>query len=44
MLRARMLNEYCRTHYSLEEVAEMDDLLFEVLGAVRRGMEPPKKK
>ena len=44
MLRARMLNDWCGTSYSLEEVAEMDDLLFDVLGALRRGLEPPKKK
>jgi len=39
-----MINTWLGTQYSLEEVAEMDDLLFEMLGAVRRGMEPPKKK
>ena len=39
-----MINTWLGTRYSLEEVAEMDDLLFEMLGAVRRGMEPPKKK
>lgn len=42
MLRARTINGYCHTHYSLEEVAEMPDLLFEVLGAVRQGLEPIK--
>ena len=39
-----MINTWLGTQYNLEEVSEMDDLLFEVLGAVRRGMEPPKKK
>lgn len=39
-----MLNDYCRTHYSLEEVAEMDDLLFEVLASVRQGLEPVKRE
>ena len=44
MLKARMINDWCGTHYTLEEVSEMPDLLFEVLGALRRGLQPPRKK
>ena len=29
--------------HALEEVAEMDDLLFDVMGALRQALNPPKK-
>lgn len=43
MLKTRTLNQWLGTSYSLEEVAGMDDLLFDVLGAVRQALNPPKK-
>ena len=43
MLRAKNLNGWCGTTYSLEEVDEMDPLVFIVLDALRQGIEPPRK-
>ena len=40
ILHTRMLNDYTGASYSLEEVAGMDPLLFEVLVAVKQGMNP----
>jgi len=44
MLKTRMINQWLGTQYTLEEVANMDDLLFDVLGAVRQAVNPPPKK
>ena len=43
MLNAKILNAYCGTNYSLEDVAEMPALLFEILQALQQGLEPPSK-
>jgi len=43
MLKTRMINDWLHTNYSLEEVGEMPDLLFDVLGALRQALYPPKK-
>ena len=43
MLKTRMVNDFLGTRYSLEEVSEMDDLLFDMLGAIRQALFPPKK-
>ena len=40
ILHTRILNDYLGSSYSLEEVADMDPLLFEVLVAVKQGMNP----
>lgn len=40
MLRTRMLNDLLGSHYSVEEVQEMDPLVFEVMGALRVGLNP----
>jgi len=44
MLRARGLNRWLGTHYTLDEVAEMDPLVFDVLAALNRGLFPPEPK
>ena len=40
MLHTRMLNEWLHTHYSLEEVAGMPEMLFMILSSLRQGMNP----
>lgn len=42
MLNTRLVNSWLHTHYSLEEVAAMPDLVFDVLAALRQGMDPPQ--
>ena len=45
MLQTRMVNDFLGPVYTLEEVAEMDDLLFEMMGALRQALnasKPPK--
>jgi len=44
MLKTRMINDWLGTRYTLDEVAEMDDLLFDILGALRQALNPPKKE
>ena len=44
MLKAHHLNSYLGTNYSLDEEADMDELMFEVMFALRRGMNPPPKE
>lgn len=44
MLRAKVLNDYLGTSYTLAEVAEMDGLLFDILGALKQGLNPPESK
>ena len=44
MLNAKLLNNWTGCSYSLDEVAEMDSLVFVVLNAMSQGMEPRKGK
>jgi hypothetical protein len=44
MVNTRTLNTWLGTSYTLEEVAAMDWLTFDILAAVARGMHPPKAK
>jgi hypothetical protein len=43
MLTTRHLNHWLGTHYTLDEVSEMDPLLLEVLSAVARGIDPKRE-
>lgn len=40
MLRARLLNSWLGTNYGLDEVADMDELTFDILAALREALEP----
>ena len=42
MLNTRSINRYLGTSYTLDEVAEMDPVLFTMLAALRQGENPPK--
>jgi len=44
MLNCRQLNKWLGTSYTLEEVAEMDWLVFDILGALAVALDPPKGK
>ena len=44
MLNTRQLNKWLGTSYTLEEVAEMDWLVFDILGALAVALDPPKGK
>ena len=44
MLNTRLINDWLGTSYSIEEVAEMDSLLIDILGALRQGLNPTKGK
>lgn len=44
MLKTKRLNQYLGTSYSMEEVSEMDDLVFDMIGAIDRGLNPIPKK
>jgi hypothetical protein len=44
MLNTRLLNKWLGTTYTLEEVAEMDPLTFEVRAALAVALDPPKGK
>ena len=41
MLRTRALNSLLGTHYTVEEVQEMDPLVFQVVAALKAGLTPP---
>ncbi len=43
MLYTKRLNEWAHAAYTFEEVAEMNPLIFEMLGAIQRGLAPAKK-
>lgn len=43
MLNTRQLNKWLGTSYTLEEVAEMDWLTFDLLGALATALDPPAK-
>lgn len=42
MLYTRWLNEWSHTSYTFEQVAEYPPLMFEMLAALQRGVNPPK--
>jgi hypothetical protein len=44
MLNTRLLNKWLGTTYTLEEVAEMDPLRFEIRAALAVALDPPKGK
>lgn len=46
MLQTRLLNNWLGTSYTLDQVAEMEPLLFDILVALNQGLFPlePKKK
>ena len=44
MLQARFVNRWLGTNYTLEQVAEMDTLTFDILAALNRGLFPPEPK
>jgi len=44
MLKTRTLNQWLHTSYTLDEVAEMDPLVMEILQALHRGLFPPDPK
>ena len=43
MLNCKLLNGWLGTSYTLEEVAEMDWLTFEILSALQGALNPPPK-
>jgi len=43
MLKTRALNDWLGTTYTLDEVAEMDWLTFDIMGAIKEAANPPKK-
>ena len=40
MLRTRVLNEWLGTNYTLDEVSEMDWLVFDMMGAIKQALDP----
>ena len=40
MLRTRAINDLLGTRYSVEEVQEMDPLVFQVIAALKAGLHP----
>ena len=43
MLQTKMLNDFLGPVYTLDDVSEMHWLTFDVLGAIRQALNPPKK-
>ena len=43
MLNTKLINSFTGAAYTVEEVADMDYLLFEMIAAYQRAMNPPKK-
>lgn len=43
MLETKMLNQWLGTHYSLEDVAEMDPLVLVLMNALNQGLTPPPR-
>ena len=41
MLHTRTLNNWLGTTYTLEEVSEMDWLVFDIMGAIKQAANPP---
>ena len=44
MLRTRLLNDWAGTAYTFEEVAGMDPLVFDMLGALKQGLAPKARE
>ena len=44
MLNTRIFNEYLGSAYGLEEVADMDPIMMIIMLALKRGMDPPRKR
>jgi len=44
MLNTKLINSFMGTAYTVEEVADMDWLVFEMIAAYQQGMNPPPKK
>jgi hypothetical protein len=44
MLNTRQLNRWLGTSYTLEEVAEMDWLTFDLMAAIATALDPPRPK
>jgi len=42
MLNTRAINSWLGTSYTLEQVAEMDPMTFEVMSVLAQGMSPKK--
>ena len=42
MLNTRALNAWLGTSYTLEQVAEMDPMVFEIMASLAQGMNPKK--
>ena len=43
MLKTRALNDWLGTTYTLDEVAEMDWLWFDIMGTIKEAANPPRK-
>ena len=43
MLKTRALNDWLGTTYTLDEVAEMDWLRFDIMGTIKEAANPPKE-
>ena len=43
MLKTRALNDWLHTNYTLDEVAEMDWLGFDIMGTIKEAANPPKE-
>lgn len=41
-MNTRALNDWLGTNYTLDEVAEMNWLVFDILGAIKQAADPPK--
>ena len=42
MMNTRALNDWLGTVYTLDEVAEMEWLTFDIMAAIKRAADPPK--
>jgi hypothetical protein len=42
LLQTRLLNRWLHTNYTLEEVAAMDPMVFDIMNALHRGLFPPE--
>lgn len=44
LMKTRALNDFLGTGYTLDEISEMDPMVFDLMGAIKRGLFPPKDK
>ena len=44
MMNTRAINDWSGAAYTFEQVAEMDWLVFDMMGAIRQAADPPGKK